>query len=50
MRRIIAEGAMHTLEGTVADDADLGEVFTLTEDDGTKLRVNGWLFTVEVVS
>jgi hypothetical protein len=49
-RRIVAESAFHTIEGTVSADADFGEVFTVTEDDGTKLRLNGWLFDVEVVS
>lgn len=47
MKRILADGGPYTLEGMIEDDADLDGVFVLTEDDGTKLKVNGWMFIIE---
>lgn len=47
--RILASGGDYVLEGTVSDEADLDDRFILTEDDGTQLWVNGWLFLIEVI-
>ena len=49
MIRIYASSAMYDLEGLVSDDVDLDGTFILMTDDGERLKVNGWLFTVEVV-
>lgn len=49
MKRIIASGGIHEFEGWVADDAELDGAFVLTEDDGTRMRLNGWLFAIETV-
>lgn len=40
----------YVLEGDVADDADFDGVFTLRETDPPHetLRVNGWLFEIEI--
>lgn len=48
--RIYCSDGMTDLEGTVRDDADLDGTFTLTCDDGERLRVCGWLISdLEIV-
>ncbi len=42
-KRATVEGCGYTLEGLVDVNADLDGVFELVEDDGTVLRVKGWL-------
>lgn len=42
-KRATVEGCGYALEGLVDVNADLDGVFELIEDDGTVLRVKGWL-------
>jgi hypothetical protein len=48
MRLLITAGDA-VLEGTAADDTDLDSRFILTEDDGTRLWVNGWMCLIETL-
>ena len=50
MKHITCEGGDYFLSGMVADDADLDGRFTMICDDtGETLRVNGWMFIIEVI-
>lgn len=46
MRRVLVSNHSYEFEGTIADNADTGDRFTLTEDDGNQIVINGWLFHV----
>lgn len=48
IKHITADSSEYTLEGWVRTDADFGARFAMVEDDGTCIKVNGWLFDVEV--
>lgn len=45
--RITAYSSHYDLEGVCADDADLDDAFEMLTDDGERLMVNGWLFSIE---
>ena len=49
--RILADCALHTVEGTLlADVESFDDVFRVRcDDDGEILSLNGWLWSVEVV-
>lgn len=47
--RIVADSPDYTLEGIVADDADLDGQFEMFTDDGETLMVNGWMFIIETL-
>lgn len=46
--RITAISDGGDFEGVVADDTDFDSRFLLTEDDGSRYWLNGWLFEIEV--
>lgn len=49
--QVVCYSSHYDLEGEVADDADFDGVFELLcADTGERLRVNGWLFSVERVT
>lgn len=47
MRRIQVTGLDDEFIGTVSDHADLDDVFVLTTDDGERIKVKGWMVTIE---
>ena len=49
--RVLCESGLgEEAEGTVPADTDLTDRFTLTLDDGSRVRVCGWAGYVEVIA
>jgi hypothetical protein len=48
--RVTCTSSLYDLEGSVIDpdNSDLDGTFLLRTDDGELLRVNGWLFHIEI--